>query len=275
MFKGFGKIFDDLLLKFLFGINDLLDNRGTYDQLDKTKHFQAAEEIKKIYREHNLPEPKIYLTDVFQRGKVFSEDLPNAGTTPFGYYVFVSEGFLKLNSEVGEKFKQKYGKSLLEHVFAHEIGHLKAPQTDPLLGDFLKAVGCLILVKFRPFKNLFNDQNKLVNFTSELVASALALNYTNIPANLIKQQREFEADMVAAELTSPEGFAETLRTLQEKVDSIADTTPETPKTFYKSVKETIEDILKPIQSHPDTDERIKRLEMIAQDNKRDCSSSLA
>lgn len=231
------------------------------EKLDSKRYSREYEEIIGIYRKQNLPEPNVLLED----GKYAS-----AATLPSGRTVIVSQGLLDLNSEIGAVFKQEHGKGFLEHVFAHEIGHLGFPKLDVAFSIFLVTVGCYTLSKFRPFRNLAKSENNLVNIVSEFMLSALSINYlVRIPTNLFKMQSEFHADKVASELTSPEGLISVYEAILENNRHLRDASPEQheyPNTI-KSIQSVVKRIFTPVRDHPTASERIKRLERMSQDSK--------
>ncbi len=235
------------------------------EELDPVKYQEIREEVLSQYRKHHLPEPKIYLID---SNKTTGESLPNAATSVFGGHVFVTPGFLKFREKYDSVIKEKHGGGVIEHTFAHEIGHIK--NVPPLLRLSKMIYATVIPLasfilglneNFRPFQKV--TKNDTINTVLDYTLSSLAYSYAaSIPLGLYSQHGEFRSDSFAAQHTSPEGYAATLQALASERKAIVAKTPKTPAATLKGI---VHKILNPIGSHPPLEKRLDELAKLSQE----------
>ncbi|SFV68666.1 Heat shock protein HtpX [hydrothermal vent metagenome] len=199
-----------------------------------------------LTQEANLPMPKLY---------IIPDSVPNAFATGRDYEhsaVAVTEGILDLLTT-----------EELVGVIAHELSHIK--HYDMLIGTVAATfAGAISLLA--QFGYIFGGDRENRNFIVDLVLMIVAPLAATVIQMSISRSREFEADRGAALMT---GHPEWLQNALAKLDNYAretllyDAEPATAHMFIINPFSAIKDGFSSLFStHPSTEERIARLEVI-------------
>ncbi len=213
---------------------------------------ELYEVVENLARKANLPMPKVY---------IINDPVPNAFATGRDYEhaaVAVTTGILELlNNEE------------LEGVLAHELSHIK--HYDMLIGTIAATIAGAISI-ISNFGMFFGGDRENRNFIVDLILMIVAPLAATIIQMAISRSREFEADRGAALIT---GHPEWLQSALAKLDNYAsqavmhDADPSTAHLFIVNpLKALHNNFASLFSTHPSTDERIERLEMIKQELKR-------
>ena len=210
---------------------------------------ELYEIVQNLTRKANLPMPKLY---------IIPDPVPNAFATGRDYEhaaVAVTEGILEL-----------LNKEELEGVIAHELSHIK--HYDMLIGTIAATIAGAIslLANFGFLFGGSRDDEEGHNPIIELILMIVAPLAATIIQMAISRSREFEADRGAAIIT---GHPEWLQSALAKLDNYAsqavlhDAEPASAHLFivnpFKALKGGFSSLF---STHPSTQERIERLEML-------------
>lgn len=200
----------------------------------------------------NLPVPTVAIAPQAQ---------PNAfatGRNPQHAVVCATEGLL-----------QHLSKAEVEAVMAHELMHVK--NRDILIGSVAAAIATAIsfVAQMAMFASMFGGRdNRSGNPIGTLAVALLAPMAAGLMQMAISRSREFEADRGAAALL---GTGQHLASALERIEQIAIRTPmavapaQAQAYIHNPLAEASHrktgglDIAKLFSTHPDTNERIRRL----------------
>ncbi|NPA27914.1 MAG: zinc metalloprotease HtpX [Epsilonproteobacteria bacterium] len=214
---------------------------------------ELYEIVANLAKKANIPVPKIY---------IIPDSVPNAFATGRDYnhaVVAVTEGILDL-----------LDKEELEAVIAHELSHIK--HYDMLIGTIAATIAGAISI-LSNFGMMFGGgERENRNFIVDLILMFLAPLAATIIQMAISRSREFEADKGAALIT---GHPEWLQSALAKLDNYAkqavlhDADPATAHLFIVNPLSGLRDKLANLFStHPSTEERIEKLELLKRELKR-------
>ncbi len=209
---------------------------------------ELYEIVQNLTRKANLPMPKLY---------IIPDPVPNAFATGRDYEhaaVAVTEGILEL-----------LNKEELEGVIAHELSHIK--HYDMLIGTIAATIaGAISLLANFGFLFGGRDDEEGHNPIIELILMIVAPLAATIIQMAISRSREFEADRGAAIIT---GHPEWLQSALAKLDNYAskavlhDAEPASAHLFIVNPFKALQGGFSSLFStHPSTQERIERLEML-------------
>lgn len=203
----------------------------------------------------NLPVPTVAIAPQAQ---------PNAfatGRNPQHAVVCATEGLL-----------QHLSKAEVEAVMAHELMHVK--NRDILIGSVAAAIATAIsfVAQMAMFASMFGGRdNRSGNPIGTLAVALLAPMAAGLMQMAISRSREFEADRGAAALL---GTGQHLASALERIEQIAIRTPmavapaQAQAYIHNPLAEASHrktgglDIAKLFSTHPDTNERIRRLQQM-------------
>lgn len=208
--------------------------------------------VRNLARKANLPMPKVY---------IIPDPVPNAFATGRDYEhaaVAVTEGILELLTP-----------EELEGVLAHELSHIK--HYDMLIGTIAATIaGAISLLSNFGFIFGSSDRenrNPIIDMILMIVAPLAA----TIIQMAISRSREFEADKGAALITKhPEWLQSALSKLDNysKQAVLHDADPASAHLFIVNPFNALKDGFSALFStHPSTEARIERLEMIKRELK--------
>ena len=208
---------------------------------------ELYEVVANLARKANLPMPKVY---------IIPDRVPNAFATGRDYNhaaVAVTEGILELLTL-----------EEIEGVLAHELSHIK--HYDILIGTVAATVAGAISI-ISQFGYFFGGDRENRNPIVQIVLMFVAPLAATVIQMAISRSREFEADKGAALIT---GHPEWLQSALSKLDNYAkhgvlqDANPATAHMFIVSpLKGGGKAVLNLFSTHPPTEERIRRLELMA------------
>ena len=242
-----------MIISWAFGDSMMLSSAGAtqiHDDNPQYKHvFRAVENVALAA---GLPTPRVY---------IIQDNGLNAfatGRNPRDASVALTTGIInKLNDME------------LQGVIAHEMSHIgnRDIRLDMLLitGVGVTIFAADILFRMAVYGNHGHDENGKNNTGAVLMMVWLAFTVFNLIVSpllqlAVSRKREFAADACGAQITrNPQALADALRKISEKPDV---------ETLYKSKSMAIACIAEPrralvgdlFSTHPDTQERIKRLE---------------
>jgi heat shock protein HtpX len=211
--------------------------------------------VRELAQSKNMPMPRIYVSDMMQ---------PNAfatGRNPHHAAVSVTRGILEILDE-----------RELRGVLAHELSHVT--NRDILIGSVAAAIAMSItfLARFAFFfGGSRDDRDNAFGPFAMLFAWILAPIAAALIQMAVSRSREYQADESGAYLSrDPEALASALR----KIDAAAKQVP-VPATVSPaqahmfiinpfSGRSAAQSFARLFSTHPPTDERIERLEEIAQ-----------
>jgi len=212
---------------------------------------ELYEVVRNLAQKANLPMPKVY---------IIPDSVPNAFATGRDYNhaaVAVTEGILELLS-----------KEELEGVLAHELSHIK--HYDMLIGTIAATIAGAISI-ISQFGYFFGGDRENRNPIVDIILMIVAPLAATIIQMAISRSREFEADKGAALIT---GHPEWLQSALSKLDNYAkqavlhDADPTTAHLFivnpFKALKGGFSELF---STHPSTEARIERLEMLKRELK--------
>jgi heat shock protein HtpX len=211
--------------------------------------------VRELAQSKNMPMPRIYVSDMMQ---------PNAfatGRNPHHAAVSVTRGILEILDE-----------RELRGVLAHELSHVT--NRDILIGSVAAAIAMSItfLARFAFFfGGSRDDRDNAFGPFAMLFAWILAPIAAALIQMAVSRSREYQADESGAYLSrDPEALASALR----KIDAAAKQVP-VPATVSPaqahmfivnpfSGRSAAQSFARLFSTHPPTEERIERLEEIAQ-----------
>ncbi len=207
---------------------------------------ELYEVVANLARKANLPMPKVY---------IIPDRVPNAFATGRDYNhaaVAVTEGILDLLTL-----------EEIEGVLAHELSHIK--HYDMLIGTIAATIAGAISI-ISQFGYFFGGDRENRNPIVEIALMIVAPLAATVIQMAISRSREFEADKGAALIT---GHPEWLQSALSKLDNYArsgvlhDAEPATAHLFIVNPFSALKDGFSSLFStHPSTEERIERLEII-------------
>jgi len=221
------------------------------------KHYNAVpvspqeapelyEVVANLAHKANLPMPKVY---------IIADQVPNAFATGRDYKhaaVAVTEGILNILT-----------KEELEGVLAHELSHIK--HYDMLIGTIAATIAGAISI-LSQFGMFFGGDRENRNPMVELILMIVAPLAATVIQMAISRSREFEADKGAALIT---GHPEWLQSALSKLDNYArgavlhDADPASAHLFIVNPLKALQGGFSSLFStHPSTQQRIERLEML-------------
>lgn len=221
------------------------------------KHYNAVpvspqeapelyEVVANLAHKANLPMPKVY---------IIADQVPNAFATGRDYEhaaVAVTEGILNILT-----------KEELEGVLAHELSHIK--HYDMLIGTIAATIAGAISI-LSQFGMFFGGDRENRNPMVELILMIVAPLAATVIQMAISRSREFEADKGAALIT---GHPEWLQSALSKLDNYArgavlhDADPASAHLFIVNPLKALQGGFSSLFStHPSTQQRIERLEML-------------
>ena len=267
LFLGVGYLFGGVTgLVVAFGFA-LLMNLGTYWFSDKLAlrmaraHEVAPEQEPRLHRMvedvagmASLPKPKVYVVE---------NDAPNAfatGRNPKHSVVAVTTGIMRILNE-----------DELKGVLAHEMGHIK--NRDILISAIVATIASAVMfmafmARWALFMGAFNrlrGYGALVPIALWIVVGVLAPIGAMVIRMAISRAREYEADATAARIYGrPLALASALRKLQMGAQMRPTKVSESTAHMY-TVSPLRSDFMGNLFStHPPVDERIARLERMAE-----------
>lgn len=202
-----------------------------------------------------MPMPKVY---------IIHEDQPNAfatGRDPEHAAVAATTGILQLLSHAE-----------LRGVMAHELAHVKHRDTLISTVSATLAGAISLLANFAMFLGP-RDENGRSNPIAGLLVSILAPLAASVIQMAISRAREFEADKGGALISGdPMALARALAKIEHYARGggmpTAQAHPETAQMMIINPLGGIKGMSKLFSTHPDTQERIARLEAIARGDMR-------
>jgi heat shock protein HtpX len=201
-----------------------------------------------------MPMPKVY---------IIHEDQPNAfatGRNPEHAAVAATTGILQLLSHAE-----------LRGVMAHELAHVKHRDTLISTVSATLAGAISLLANFAMFLGP-RDENGRSNPIAGLLVSILAPLAASVIQMAISRAREFEADKGGALISGdPMALARALAKIEHYARGgmpTAQAHPETAQMMIINPLGGIKGMSKLFSTHPDTQERIARLEAIARGDMR-------
>ncbi len=207
---------------------------------------ELYEVVANLARKANLPMPKVY---------IIPDRVPNAFATGRDYNhaaVAVTEGILDLLTL-----------EEIEGVLAHELSHIK--HYDMLIGTIAATIAGAISI-ISQFGYFFGGDRENRNPIVDIVLMIVAPLAATVIQMAISRSREFEADKGAALITK---HPEWLQSALSKLDNYArsgvlhDAEPATAHLFIVNPFSALKDGFSSLFStHPSTEERIERLEII-------------
>ena len=219
-----------------------------YDAIPVTP-YEAPElykVVENLVRKANLPMPKVY---------IINDPIPNAFATGRDYEhaaVAVTTGILDLLT-----------KEELEGVLAHELSHIK--HYDMLIGTIAATIAGAISL-LANFGMLFGGDRENRNPIVEIALMILAPLAATIIQMAISRSREFEADRGAALITRhPEWLQSALSKLENYASQgvVHNADPATAHLFIVNPLKALQGGFSSLFStHPSTEQRIERLEML-------------
>jgi heat shock protein HtpX len=209
--------------------------------------------VEKLSERAGIPKPKVYIV---------KSDMPNAfatGRNPKNAAVAVTTGIMHLLSE-----DELFG------VLAHEISHIK--HRDILVSTVAATMAGAIsmIANWAQWGAMFggfggDDDEGGGNFIFVLIFSIIASVAAMLIQMAISRSREYMADKSGAELSgNPLYLANALRKLEAGVQFTSENiNPATAHMFIVSPLTGGRAILSLFSTHPPTEERIRRLEQMA------------
>jgi heat shock protein HtpX len=204
--------------------------------------------VRELAAQHNMPLPKIYVSDMAQ---------PNAfatGRNPNNASVAVTKGILQILDE-----------RELRGVLAHELSHVV--NRDILIGSIAAAIGMSItfLARF----GLFFGNDREGGGLGILVAWILAPIAAAIIQMAVSRSREYQADESGAYLSKdPEALASALRKLEQTTKKVPPPKSVQPAEAHMFIMNPMAGVRggggfgNLFSTHPPTAQRIARLEAI-------------
>ncbi|HOK53329.1 MAG TPA: zinc metalloprotease HtpX [Armatimonadota bacterium] len=205
--------------------------------------------VERLTQQAGLPMPKLYLMNT---------DMPNAfatGRNPDHAAVAVTSGLMRI-----------LDRDEVEGVIAHELAHVK--NRDILIGTIAATMAgaIMMIANWARFAAIFggmssDDDDGGSNILVVLIVSIVAAFAAFLVQMAISRSREFQADRTGAEITGhPLGLANALLKLERGNQLIqAEPVPATAHMF----------IINPLKgmfsTHPSTEDRVARLQMMAQE----------
>jgi heat shock protein HtpX len=208
--------------------------------------------VRRLAESGGMPMPRVYIIPQAQ---------PNAfatGRNPQHAAVAVTQGLLQIMNEAE-----------LEGVLAHELSHVK--NRDILIGTIAATMAgaVMVLARMAQFAAIFGGGGRSNDREGGGIGYIFVAIFGAIAAMLIQmaisRSREYQADASAARLTgSPMGLAHALATLQRTAERVPmDANPATSHMFIVNPF-TRKGIASLFSTHPPIQDRIERLERIAE-----------
>lgn len=217
---------------------------------DRTGLYRVVE---RLARSANLPMPRVY---------IIPGDTPNAfatGRNPQHAAVAATEGILRILDE-----------DELEGVMAHELAHVR--NRDILISSIAATIAGAItmLASMAQWALIFgsgrNDEDERGNPIALLVMIIIAPLAAMIVQMAISRSREYAADRGGAEISgNPMALAKALRRLERGVERLPmEANPATAHLFIVNPLHGGGLTTSLFSTHPSMDERVMRLEALAQ-----------
>lgn len=214
-------------------------------EVDASSHPEFYNMVKNLAQRAQLPMPKVYIVDQAQ---------PNAfatGRDPENSAVAATSGLLNMLS---------YDE--IEGVMAHELGHVK--NRDTLIMTMVATIAGAVSM-LANFGMFFRSNRGIAGIMAVLIAPFAAM----IVQMAISRTREFGADAAAAEISGkPLSLASALAKISVQAERIpnpvAERNPAAAQLYIVPAG-----VRQMFSTHPDTDERIARLQDIAGDGGSD------
>ena len=207
---------------------------------------ELYEMVENLAKKANIPTPKIY---------IINDPMPNAFATGRNHShaaVAVTSGILDLLT-----YEE------LEGVLAHELSHVK--HYDILIGTVAATIAGAISM-LANFGMFFGGERENRNFIVDLILMFLAPLAATIIQMAISRSREFEADKGAALITRhPEWLQSALSKLENFASQgvIHNADPATAHMFIVNPIKVLSGGFSGLfRTHPSTEQRIERLEML-------------
>ncbi len=208
--------------------------------------------VRRLAEKGNLPMPKVY---------ILPQQAPNAfatGRNPQHAAVAATEGLLQLLDE-----------EELEGVIAHELSHVR--NRDILIGTIAATLAgaIMILARMAQFAAIFGgggrDDDRGGNPLALLALSIFGIFAALLIQMAISRSREYQADASGAKLCgNPRALARALAALQGSARRAPmKANPATAHMFIVNPF-TARGLMSLFSTHPPTEERIARLERMAQ-----------
>jgi heat shock protein HtpX len=208
--------------------------------------------VRRLAQNGNMPMPKVY---------IIPQDQPNAfatGRNPDHAAVAATQGLLQIMDE-----------EELEGVIAHELSHVR--NRDILIGSIAATIAgaIMILARMAQFAAIFGGGDSRDRRGGGLSLIVVAI-FSSIAAMLIQmaisRSREYQADASGAKLSgNPHALARALDALQRSTQRVPmQANPATAHMFIVNPF-TMKGVSGLFSTHPPIEERIARLERMAQD----------
>jgi heat shock protein HtpX len=266
---GFGGLIAPGYL-YVFAALSLLMNLGAYFFSDRVVlRMHGATEVP---REH-APELHAMVEELAQRAQipkprvfVIAEDAPNAfatGRNPEHGVVAVTEGIVRILDQ-----------RELRGVIAHELAHIK--NRDILISSVAAAVASLIsyaaqALTFSSLMGGSSDDEEGGSPLGGLLVAIVAPIAATVVQLGISRSREYLADETGAAISGdPEALARALSKLERAaaVTPPVQTAPATASLFIVNPFGAMERVSRLFSTHPDTAERVRRLQAMAGRSRR-------
>ncbi len=219
-------------------------------EVSSTSEPKLYQMVKELAIEANIPAPKLYY---------IKNSMPNAfatGRNPEHAVVAVTEGILNLLDE-----------RELRGVIAHEISHIK--NRDILIGSIAATVAGAIMIIAR-FAFFFGGNRDNKNPIAMILFMILAPVAAMLIQMAISRSREYMADQTGGTISKdPVALANALRKLAQGNEKLNNqVSPQTAHMFIVSPFSS-KNVSNLFSTHPPVQERIKRLERMANANVED------
>ena len=220
-------------------------------EVDETSAPRFHAMVKELAQRANLPMPKVYLID---------EDAPNAfatGRNPEHAAVAATTGIINVLTE-----------RELRGVMAHELAHVK--HRDILISTISATMAGAIsmLANFAVLFGGRDEEGRPANPLAGIAVAILAPLAASLIQMAISRAREFEADRGGAEISGdPAALASALDKIHRYAQGIPMATAEAhPATAQMMIMNPLSGgaVAGLFSTHPDTGERIARLNAMAQ-----------
>jgi heat shock protein HtpX len=209
--------------------------------------------VRRLAQNGNMPMPKVY---------IIPQDQPNAfatGRNPDHAAVAATQGLIDIMDE-----------EELEGVIAHELSHVR--NRDILIGTIAATIAgaIMILARMAQFAAIFGGGDSRDRRGGGVIGLIFVAIFSSIAAMLIQmaisRSREYQADASGAKLSgNPHGLARALDALQRSTQRVPmQANPATAHMFIVNPF-TMKGVSGLFSTHPPIEERIARLERMAQD----------
>jgi len=220
-------------------------------QIDERTAPELYDIVRQLVRNANMPMPKVYL---------IHEDQPNAfatGRNPQNAAVAATTGLL-----------QRLSREEVAGVMAHELAHVH--NRDTLIMTIAATIGGAIsmLAQFGLFFGGSRDNNNPFGFIGILLMVILAPMAAGLIQMAISRSREYKADELGAEICQrPLWLASALQKISQAAKQIQNPAAErNPATAHMFIINPLAGLRfdNLFSTHPPTEERIARLQAMAQ-----------